>query len=223
MTVKKTKKTKKLGISVRPPRVRTSASKYTANGARISAVEGVTATAGGRRRAALQQELLEQYTALPASARLALNQIRDVPEEETGWEDIPNDLDDILAGGAGGLMESGAGGEYENPKDLRKRRDRIAKQAYAFAGQMDDITDAYIKWGQQVADNLDRHPPPVPEAEVKKHIAVTVVDIFGEGVISELRIRGPTDQSGGVPRYRSAESERSGVTESGGKGDRRIG
>ncbi|KAJ7022500.1 hypothetical protein C8F04DRAFT_1194493 [Mycena alexandri] len=176
MTVKKTKKTKKLGISVRPPRVRTSASKYTANGARISAVEGVTATAGGRRRAALQQELLEQYTALPASARLALNQIRDVPEEGNGLGGYSERL-----GRHFGRRSGWSHGErsWGNPKDLRKRRDRIAKQAYAFAGQMDDITDAYIKWGQQVADNLDRHPPPVPEAEVKKHIAVTVVDIFG--------------------------------------------
>lgn len=69
-------------------------------------------------------------------------------------------------------------GLHRSPKDLRKRRDRIAKQAHAFAGQMDMITDTYVEWGR--GDRLDWQPPPVPEENVKKYITITVVDIFRE-------------------------------------------
>ncbi|KAJ7175601.1 hypothetical protein C8R46DRAFT_1160846 [Mycena filopes] len=64
------------------------------------------------------------------------------------------------------------------PKDLRKRRDFIAKQANTFNGQMSTLTDAYLEWGRAVGGRLDMPLPPVPETEVLKELVITAVDIF---------------------------------------------
>ncbi|KAJ7711576.1 hypothetical protein B0H16DRAFT_1667755 [Mycena metata] len=116
------------------------------------------------------------------------------------WEDEPmepDDLDDLLSGRADVLMQSGAGGEFrdtleaglraerqpkgERAKDLRKRRDRIAKQATLFAGQMKAITDTYLEWGREAGSRLEEDRAPFPEADIAKHMPeVTVVDVFRE-------------------------------------------
>lgn len=124
-------KGKKKGVVVRP-QVRVSTTKYTANGGRVSGVQTLKPGAGKKRHDETQKELQEQYAALPASARLTLNQIRDFPEAERDWEDLPegaNDLDNILAG-ANGLMESGAGGEFLDTleENLRAERQKTRKR-----------------------------------------------------------------------------------------------
>lgn len=62
--------------------------------------------------------------------------------------------------------------------DHRKRRRRIARQANAFAGQMDALVDAYIEWGASVNSSLNKDVPVPDPKDVEKSYFIVVIDVF---------------------------------------------
>ncbi|KAJ7744928.1 hypothetical protein B0H16DRAFT_1463071 [Mycena metata] len=182
----------------RPPVVRATVHTYTEAGGLISSIKPIRPTAAKKKRDQAEKELQQEHANITAQACQTLNEIRDVPQEEIDWQDEPmgvEDLDDLLAGRAEALPLSGAGGKFRDTleaglraerlpkgkraKDLRKRRDHIAKQVSLFAGQMKAIGDAYMQWGVEVRDNLYEDRAPFPEDKIAKHMPpVTVVDVF---------------------------------------------
>lgn len=75
---------------------------------------------------------------------------------------------------------------FRRSKDPRNRRDYTEKLVTVLAGQMEDMTDAYMGWAS-TNGGLDKRWDGSTNGEVDSLFPVKVVDIFGEPFCSPVR------------------------------------
>ncbi|KAJ7439623.1 hypothetical protein B0H11DRAFT_1751794 [Mycena galericulata] len=195
-----TRKSGVVSLRVKPSKIRISIK----DGHRTSHKE-ITPTLATQRRSAANHYVNERYSRLSAEQKLVYDRLRDIPDPEESmsdfsssdhdWEDDDDDrahAEAVLQGRVE-FETSHAGGEFhemlegriretisnkkKRAKDPRDRRDFLEKLVTGFKGQMEDITDAYMKWAS-TNGGLDKSWDGLTDGEVDSHFGIRIVDLF---------------------------------------------